>query len=195
MATSENNFDQKFHGFKKYKLKKILLVVIQMLHKGNFNLDDSKQYFKKFKQNLNKLQNKHEKLNRITTVTFPIYSLLELLKPNFDELMDELNIDNHDLDEYVGGIDISNTCQAINGIEKEMNSFTKFYVESAIKECERGRKCFTPTEGPLKSSQTLKKWYERNMKWVNNFYQDLNDFLSDVRRSQFCYGKFAYVFW
>ena len=92
-------------------------------------------------------------------------------------------------------IDPSQPCEAIDLIEKDLKNWAKFFVEAAVKKC-KGDKCFVPTEGPLESIETHKKWHDRNMKYLENFSWRVGYLANQIRYDEFC-GKFdiqhAYV--
>ena len=159
----------KTENFYKNGLDKISSDFETMLANSDIEEKIVKRYMRKVKQNMKRLQAKHKKLKRMDTVTFPA-------------LDGDLEIEESSV------IDPTQTCKAVDLIEKDWKNWAKFFVEAAVKKC-KGSKCFVPTEGPLESIETHKKWHDRNMKYLENFSWRVGYLANQIRYDEFC-GKF-----
>lgn len=156
-------------NFYKNGLDKISSDYETMLANSNIRDVVVNRYMRKVKQNMKRLKAKHNKLKQIATVTFPA-------------LDGDLEIEESSV------IDPIQTCEAVDLIEKDFKNWAKFFVEAAVKKC-KGDKCFVPTDGPLQSIETHKKWHDKNMKFLKNFYSNIGYLADQIRYDKFC-GKF-----
>ena len=116
-----------------------------------------------------RIQAKHDKLNGRDVFTFPA-------------LEGEFDIDGS------SDIDLSKTCQALNLLKNDLKNWVKFFVEATVREC-NGSKCFTPSEGPLKSVETHQNWHNRNTERVQKINKWINGVIKFSRQALLC-GKF-----
>lgn len=159
----------KTENFHKNGLERISSDFTTILTNSSVNDARAARHVASMEKLVERIQAKHDKLNERDVFTFPA-------------LDGDLDIDGS------SDIDLSKTCQALNLVKNDLENWVKFFVEATVRDC-NGSKCFTPSEGPLKSVETHQNWHNRNTEWVEKIKKWINGVIKFSRQALLC-GKF-----